>query len=389
MKLSLPQQNVYFSFFIYSFSFGGLFPRLGDLQLQMNIGEAALGMALVGLPIGVQISLLFADKILQFIGFRFTMNLGVPTIGISLIFASLSNHPGQFFLSLVLGGLAVGIMEVSVNLEADRVEYRIKRKIMNRSHSFWSLGFFVAGFVGAWLSQIQISPTIHFLLSFLVSSLFTFSFSAHYKPSLIRPNKSIDNPIFVRPTKAILALVIFTLSAMLIEGAGIDWSIIFMRDVFSTPAFLNGTAFVIGAFAQFLVRYFADTFVESHGPLNVARLSIVAMFIGLIIVCSSTNPYFALFGFALMGGGNAVLFPLAISAAAQKTDRPAAVNVASLAQISFLMFLIGPPILGVVAENYSIRLSFGLGLPLLILSWIYVSSLQTESVENSRLGRKS
>ena len=63
MKFSLPQHSIYFSFFIYSFSLGVFFPRIADLQLQMNVGEATLGMALLGPPIGVQISLLFADLI--------------------------------------------------------------------------------------------------------------------------------------------------------------------------------------------------------------------------------------------------------------------------------------------------------------------------------------
>ena len=77
-----------------------------------------------------------------------------------------------------------------------------------------------------------------------------------------------------------------------------------------------------------------------------------------------------------MGGGTAVLFPLAISAAAQKSDRSAATNVASLAQLSFIVFLLAPPLLGVVAENFGIRVSFSLGLPLLILSWVFVFSLR-------------
>ena len=55
MKFSILQHNVYFSFFIYSFSIGSFFPRIGDLQLKMNIGESILGLALMGLPLGVQI----------------------------------------------------------------------------------------------------------------------------------------------------------------------------------------------------------------------------------------------------------------------------------------------------------------------------------------------
>ena len=65
MKFSILQHNVYFSFFIYSFSIGSFFPRIGDLQLKMNIGESILGLALMGLPLGVQISLILADKLLK------------------------------------------------------------------------------------------------------------------------------------------------------------------------------------------------------------------------------------------------------------------------------------------------------------------------------------
>jgi MFS family permease len=70
----------------------------------------------------------------------------------------------------------------------------------------------------------------------------------------------------------------------------------------------------------------------------------------------------------MMGVGTSVIFPLAMSAAAQLTDRPASTNVASLAQISFVAFLLGPPLLGYVAEHFGIRWSFGVGLPLVILS---------------------
>jgi len=66
--------------------------------------------------------------------------------------------------------------------------------------------------------------------------------------------------------------------------------------------------------------------------------------------------------------GTSVMFPLAMSAAAQRTDRPAATNVAALAQISFVSFLLGPPLLGFVAEHLGIRWTFGLGLPLVVLS---------------------
>jgi MFS family permease len=83
----------------------------------------------------------------------------------------------------------------------------------------------------------------------------------------------------------------------------------------------------------------------------------------------------ALVGFALIGMGTSVIFPLAMSAAAQRTDRPAATNVAALAQISFVAFLLGPPLLGYVAEHFGIRWSFGIGLPLVVLSLLTANAL--------------
>ena len=378
MIFSIPQRNIYFSFFIYSFCLGVFFPRIGDLQNQMGIGETTLGLTLLGPAIGVQISLLFADKIFSLLGFRLVMCLGVPILGLALVCSSLTFKPFIFFISLMLGGFTIGILEVAVNLEADRIEYKISKKIMNRSHSFWSLGFFCSGLTGALFSQMKVSPFVNFSLSLFLGTFLTILFCSKYIPADERPNSSVNNSLFVKPTKAVLALVVLTLSPMLLESASIDWSVIYMRDIFFTPPFINGLAIVMVALTQFSVRYYADQYVEIYGSEKVSKISVVAMLIGVVSVCFSNSPYLSLVGFVFIGGGSAVIFPLAMSAAAQKTDRPAAINVASLAQISFLVFLLAPPILGFIAENFGIRISFGIGLPLVIVSWFFISSLKSK-----------
>ena len=124
-----PQRKIFCFFFLYSFSFGAIFPRIGDMQLQMGVGEATLGLSLVGLPLGVQTALIFADRILNILEFKLAICFGIPLLCFSLILASFSTAPILFFWALIFGGLAVGIVEVAVNLEADRIEYSIKKKI--------------------------------------------------------------------------------------------------------------------------------------------------------------------------------------------------------------------------------------------------------------------
>jgi MFS family permease len=88
----------------------------------------------------------------------------------------------------------------------------------------------------------------------------------------------------------------------------------------------------------------------------------------------------ALLGFLLMGLGCSAVYPLAVSAAAQRTDRPAAANVAALGQMTFVVFFLGPPLLGFVAEGFGIRLSYIVVVPLVLAALLAVRTLAPRPV---------
>ena len=379
---STPKDAVFVSFFLYAFSLGTLFPRLGDLQTQMEIDKATLGFALIGLPLGVQVTLLFADRIVRRFNFRLILMLGIPLLSISQCFASLSQSPYMFAGILILGGAAIAVIEVAVNLEADRVEAHSGYRIMNRSHAYWSFGFFGAGITGAGFSQLGISPFLHFvLITAVVSALTIFLFAKYNAAEPRRQSPVAKNKGFVWPSKGIFLLVFFSLSAMLVEGASIDWSVIFMRDIFNTAPIVSGLSLALAAISQGFVRYFADQFVDKYGPESVSLYSLIAMVLGVGCVVFSFEPITALSGFLLMGGGSAVIFPLAMSAAAQRSDKTPEENVASLAQFVFVIFLLAPPILGFVGEHLGLRWSFALCFPLLVVSFFTISSLSIQKKE--------
>ena len=79
---------------------------------------------------------------------------------------------------------------------------------------------------------------------------------------------------------------------------------------------------------------------------------------GALLLGVAPADWLALLGFALLGLGASAVYPLAVSAAAQRTDRPRPVNVAALAQVTFVVFFLGPPLLGFVAQYRSIRISY-------------------------------
>ncbi len=368
--------QVFASFAIYSFAMGNIFPRLGDVQTQMGVTTGALGLGLIGAPAGTLIALTFASPILERVGYRLALLTAIPLVALFYAVAVQAPDPLTFFALLVPVGIVVGCVEIMVNIEADRVEHLVGYRIMNRSHAFWSIGFFSAGLVGAYVASMGISPQVHLALNVPVVVVAIAVCLWGYHPAPPRPATSTAKPpIFATPTRAILVLVVVTLPAMILEGASMDWSAIYMRDVFGASPFLAGIAVACFAASQALMRFFADGVVDRFSPASVARVLLVVLMVGCVVVAVSPWPYLSLAGFAAMGMGTSAIFPLAMSAAAQRTDRPAALNIAALAQFSFMMFLLGPPLLGYVAQTLGIRTAFGIGLPLILASLILVKSL--------------
>ena len=182
-------------------------------------------------------------------------------------------------------------------------------------------------------------------------------------------------PLVAFPTIGLLPLCLIGAAPLLVEGAGIDWSAIYMRDVFDVAPFIGGLSITIFSLFMALARLFMDPVVERYSPRVVAGALLGIAAIGLVIVGFAPHPYVALFGFMLMGLGCSSVYPLAVSAAAQRTDRPASVNVASLGQMTFVVFFLGPPLLGFVAESFGIRMSYFVCVPLIIAALLVIRAL--------------
>ena len=363
-----PHQIVFVGFFIYAFSLGAMFPRLDDIQTSLEIDKAELGLLLLCIPLGLQITLLFADRLVRAISLKNVICLGIPSICFTQFAAVAVNQIAFFAFFLIICGAFVAVVEVAINLEADRVEHALGSRIMNRSHAFWSIGFFSAAVVGALFSQFRVMLEIHFLLVCGIAFLISKIIFEDYIVASPRHTNVTRIKKFSLPTGPIFVMVLFTMSAMLVEGASIDWSVIFMREIHSASPLISGFSLAMAAFSQALVRFFGDNLLNKFGPILISVASLFFMFLGIFLIVLSNSSTLAIFGFLFLGAGSAVIFPMAISIAASRSDRPAETNVASLTQFAFGMFLLGPPILGFVGEAYSLRWSFSLCIPLLILS---------------------
>ncbi|MBJ6987216.1 MFS transporter [Devosia sp. MC521] len=362
-----PQHRIYASFFFFALTTGALMARLPDLQTQFGLSEGQLGLTMIGMAIGSLLSLTFGAPIIEKMGFRTTAFITV--LGPSLLFATIPWLPSApfMFAVLFLAGICSGALEINLNVEIDRLETQTGGRFMNRAHGFWSVGFFVTALFGAMIRQSGLTTNWHLLaIAIIVVAIAGWLiYGATNAPKPVRATDG-DTHKFAFPTLGLLPLCLIGFAAFLVEGAGIDWSAIYMRDVFAVEPFVGGMSLTIFAFFMALVRLTADPVVARYGPRNVAMVMLAVASLGATLVWLAPNSELALLGFALMGAGCSSVYPLAVSAAAQRTDRPAAVNVAALGQVSFVVFFLAPPLLGFVAEFFGIRASYMVCLPLLI-----------------------
>lgn len=373
-----PQHRIYACFFLFALSLGALMSRLPDLQEALGVSESQLGLTIIGMSIGSLISLTLSSPLISRLGARFTAFATV--LGTAAIYALIPwlDTPEAVFAALFIAGLLGGALEINLNVEADRTEAQIGKRIMNRAHGFWSLGFFVTALIGASVRQMGISIQLHtgVILAVVIGIGLVMISGMRNAPARMDAHQGKAG-LFAFPNLGLLPLCIIGIAAFLIEGAGIDWSAIYMRDVFAVEPFIGGLSLTLFSFFMALARLLIDPVVERFGPRRVAVALLGLAALGVLAVGFAPQPVFALAGFSLMGIGCSAVYPLAVSAAAQRTDRPPTVNVAALGQVTFVIFFLAPPLLGFVAEYFGIRNSYLVCLPVVALGLIATRALST------------
>ncbi|RAX37473.1 MFS transporter [Rhizobium tropici] len=371
-----PQQRIYVCFFLFAVSMGALLSRLPDLQDALQIDKSELGLTLIGAAIGALISLTLASPVVARLGARKTAFVTVLGTSAMLALVPWMGAAPLVFAVLFCEGLLAGALEINLNVEIDRIEAQLGRGVMNRAHGFWSLGFFVTALVSSAVRQAGVPMQLHLALTFAFVLIVGFITIAGMRNAPARATHDhADEGHIALPTLGLLPLCVIGIAAFLVEGAGIDWSAIYMRGVFHAEPFIGGLGLTLFTFFMALARLFADPFVDRYGSRAVALFLLLLSTAGLCAVWLAPHPNVALVGFAFMGAGCSAVYPLAVSAAAQRTDRPAHVNVAALGQMSFVVFFLAPPLLGFVAEQAGIRTAYLVCIPVILAALMGVGSL--------------
>lgn len=381
-------------FFFESLAIGQWIPRIPDIKASLGLSDAELGLALLSMPLGTVIGLAVSGKIIELLGLRGSCRLFLPLWSLLFITPGLAQTMSQLMAALAVSGVAIGLIETAMNTEAARLETACKKRLMSRCHGFWSIGTMVGALSGGLIAQQGVSVAMHFIFVMpliaiggyyvasalpVLSSLNESSGRASSSAPL-SSNEAAKSRLITLPSKALLLLCIMPLGVMMVEGAFIDWSAVFMRDIMSASPLTIAITYSFFSVVMAAVRLSGDAISERYQESTIVRFSGIAAMIGIGMFALAPSTLWAFAAAALAGAGVAIVFPLAVTAAANRPGRSPAENVAALNMIAFSAFLIAPPLIGFLSELIDLRYALLALVPCALLTVVLAREVHVHPV---------
>ncbi|MEM9955346.1 MAG: MFS transporter [Chloroflexota bacterium] len=357
-RLFLARIAVSVTFFTVGAIFANWVARIPDVKETLNLSESLLGLALMVSSFGVIFGLLITGKLIARFGSKAVSFYCAIGLALSLAVVSFSTNLLTLSASLFFLGFFNSTTDVAMNAQGVEVERRYGKPIMNSFHAFWSVGLTTGALMGSGFAGANISFQQHFLI---VPVLFILLMIIVRGWLLIidgEQDTADTEPTFQLPPRALWGLGALAFAAGLSEGALIDWSALYLTDIVGTSEAL--AAFGLAAFSASMVvmRFAGDTVTERLGAVRVVRAGGIAVVLGVGVALLVPNVWTTIIGFMVAGLGLAVAIPLAFSAAGKLPNIPPGRGIAGVATIGYAAFLVGPPVIGFIADATNLRLSF-------------------------------
>jgi MFS family permease len=348
------------TFIINGFSAGSFVARIPDFKRILDISNGTLGLSLLFVSAGVFLALKPAGKYSAKYGSQPIIFFSTIAIALSYLLLGALFSLTWFWITLFIFGFVLAAQDVSMNAHAVVVEQRAGRRLMSVFHAMFSVGTLFGGILGGVFSQLEITPLtqgsslalLYIVAALLVRPLFLpASADTHH----FGDEKRAKHP----PIFAILGL--FGLFAALSEGAAGDWGGVLARETFGASPFISTLPYIVFCTAMIIGRLSGDYLAHRFGASKVIAAGGVIAGTGLSAGLLIGGIPAIMVAWFLLGIGLSVVIPLMFSAAGTialtKYSGVIAPSeaVAKVSGVSYFGFVIGPPLIGFIADAFELR----------------------------------
>lgn len=331
------------------------------LKSRLGLQEAELGLLILCLGCGSICLMPFAGLLARRFGCRRVMTAVFPIGLLLLVSIALSSSVPMAVISVLLLGATLGTVDVVMNIQAVAVEREAGRPMLSGFHAMYPLG----GIVGALFMNacflLGLAPWVAALIFAVVGlallvKVLPLCLERQSQEKAATGGKSGLRAAFT-PFVILMGLFCFTL--FLAEGSVMDWSAIYLRDASGTDPAWGPLGYAALCTSMTLMRLLGSRLIVRFGPGRVVGVGGMLCALSFGLLWFSPGPLLTLLCFFCMGLGSANLIPIFISLAGSYREEAAEASLSLVTTLGYLGILVGPALVGVVAQAVSLPFAYG------------------------------
>jgi len=330
-----------------------------QIKHKFLLNDAELGFALFFNAFGLLLGITLVPFINKKIGAGFSTKIGITFLCITFNLLMLAPSYWFFCCSLFIVGILSGFTDVSVNALVSIIEIRDKENIMSAAHGFFSLGGFFGAGIGSIFLHYFIEPMIHMFLvtnTVLFSNLFLAKNYEHLMEINENRSKS-QNASFMKIIRPVLGLSIVAFIVMFNEGAVEHWSNLYLNEVVGVSQSQAGLGFILFSLSMTVGRFLSDKLSQKLGAIRTLGYGCILAILGYGLILN-INIYSSVLGFTCLGFGLSPVVPEIFRLAGKNKILSSSVAISIVSGIGFIGFMIGPVLLGLIANTASLVYSY-------------------------------
>ncbi|MGI5167964.1 MFS transporter [Spirillospora sp. CA-253888] len=340
--------------------------RMPALAEKFHTSESDIGIVVLVWGLGAVVAMQGLRAVMNRYGSRPILRVALPLTALTYVGVALAPSYGLLLLAVALFGMSFGITDIAMNAQGSVVEHAYRRSIMSSMHAGWCVGAMSGGLFGVLTAAVGLGFTEAVLIAAVLSFPLGLLLGRTYLPDPVAPAASADGRRARMPA-AVYLIGVLAFIAFMAEGSIADWSGLLLHDELGATQAVAALGYPMFELAMLIGRVFGDRVRTRLGTRRLLTGAGVGTALGMLVVVLAPAAPVAIAGFFLTGLVVCTVVPTTISLAGTAAPGQPAAAVAQVGAMGYGGLLLGPVVVGFLADATSLRVGVGVVVVLALL----------------------
>ncbi|MER7498217.1 MFS transporter [Streptomyces pharetrae] len=370
-----------FGFFAQGVAFALLVTRIPAIQDRYGVSDALLPAFLAAVPVLAGAGSVATEWLVRRVAPSVVLRWSQPVVLLALLGVGAGERMAELAVALGAFGLAVGVLDASMNMLGVSLQRSYGRSIMLGFHAAYSLG----GILGASLAWVGAHGQVALVVSYLPVVGVLLPLCLVGSRWYVDGGKAVaveggggDQGDGVVVFRVLLPLCLVMTFAYIGDSTVSNWSAKYLQDVLGGSEQMATVPYNVYMVTTLLGRAVGDHGVRRYGAVAVVRGGALVAAAGFAVVAGAPGAWVGMLGFTLLGLGLCVLVPQTFAAAGRLFPGASDAAVARLNAFNYAGFLVGSPLVGALGDAWSYRGAMLVPMALVLVTLVYARSFEAQ-----------